>query len=437
VTLHKLKDVEELSQGLPLGELSLSSDALHPDVWQAYILAASKQGYDVSKLRGVGGGIFYYVPAVLPSKMDCLCVDGRYSTLARWSNDFIEYVVKGLPKWNIWFTSSYDFREAGGNAIHELAFTMAVRDELLREMKRRGVEIPPLAARLSPVFGSDRDFFEEVAKFRAARRMWARTLKECWGVTDPQDLCLRFHVDVSGYNYTRQQPLVNIARGTLGSLAAVLGGTMGIQNPSYDEGWCTPTEEAVRVAIRSQQVIRYESGVARVADPLAGSYYVEWLTSKLEEEATNMAAKIEDMGGWLAALQSGWIHKELEKSFLETQRKVESGERTVIGVNRFNIPPEDDFKPRMYQPDTSDVERYLAEHRQHREKRDNRATGQALEDLRRAAAKKGESLVPGAFAALEAGATFSEIIGVMRMNDGMEFDWAGEREYPYPNAVHA
>ncbi|MEW6034710.1 MAG: methylmalonyl-CoA mutase family protein, partial [Chloroflexota bacterium] len=431
VTLHRLKDVEDLSEGLPLGELSISSDSLYPDVWQSYILVAKEQGCDISKLRGVGGGIFYYVPAIMPSKMDCLCVEGHYSTLARWGNDFVEYAVRGFPKWNIWFTSSYDFREAGGNAIHEIAFTLAIRDELLREMRRHGLDVGAVAARLSPVFGADRDFFEEIAKLRAARRIWARTLKEHWGVTDPQAMCVRFHVDVSGYNYTRQQPLVNIARGTLGSLAAVLGGTMGIQTPSYDEAWCTPTEEAVRVAIRSQQVIRYESGVATVADPLAGSYYVEWLTSRLEEEIASMAARIEDMGGWLAVLQSGWVHDEFKRSFLDIQRKVESGERVIVGVNRFAIPPEEDLKPRMYFPDTSEVEDYLAEYKEFREKRDRQRVKEALEDLRRTAAKKGESLVPGAFAALEAGATFPEIIGVLRMNDGLEYDWAGEREYPF------
>lgn len=431
VTLHRLKDVERLADGLPLDELSISSDSFYPDVWQSYILVAKRRGYDISKLRGVGGGIFYYGPAVFPSKMDWLCVEGRFSTLARWGNDFIEHAVRHFPKWNIWFTSSYDFREAGGNAIHEIAFTLAIRNELLREMQRRGVDVSVVAARLSPVLAADRDFFEEIAKLRAARRIWARTLKEQWRVTDPQALSLRFHVDVSGHNYTRQQPLVNIARGTLGSLAAVLGGAMGIQTPSYDEAWCTPTEEAVRVAIRSQQVIRYESGVARVADPLAGSYYVEWLTSKLEEQVAEMTARIEDMGGWMAAMQSGWVYSELRKGFLDAQRKVERGDRVVIGVNRYAIPPEQDYKPRMYSPDTSEVAGYLVEYSDFKEKRDRHDLKEALEGLRRAAREKDGSLVPHAFAALEADATFPEIIGALRLNDGLEYDWAGEREYPF------
>ena len=431
VTLHTLRDIEVLSQGLPLDELSLSSDAFYPDVWQSYILVAKKRGYDITKLRGVGAGIFYYGPSIMPSKMDWLCVNGRFSTCARWSNDFLEYVLKNFPKWNVWFISAYDFREAGGNAIHEIAFTLTCARELIREMLRRGIDINTIGRSLSPVLASDRDFFEEVAKMRAARRLWARMMKEEFGATDPRAQCLRFHVDVSGANYTRQQPLVNIARGALGTLTAVLGGAMGIQTPSYDEAWCTPTEEAVRVAVRTQQVIRYESGAARVADPLAGSYYVEWLTSKLEEEIKAMDNKIEQMGGWMKALDSGWVHQELRRSLLEVQKEVETAEKVVVGVNRFAIPTEEDFQPKLYTPESTEVEQYLTEFKEFKRKRDWKGLKEALGNLRHAAEKTDDSLVPYAFDALEADATFAEIIGVLRMVDGLEYDWAGEREYPF------
>jgi len=431
VTLHTLRDIEVLSQGLPLDELSLSSDAFYPDVWQSYILVAKKRGYDITKLRGIGGGIFYYGPSIMPSKMDWLCVNGRFSTCARWSNDFLEYVLKNFPKWNVWFVSAYDFREAGGNAIHEIAFTLTCARELIREMLRRGIDINTIGRSLSPVLASDRDFFEEVAKMRAARRLWARMMKEEFGATDPKAQCLRFHVDVSGANYTRQQPLVNIARGALGTLTAVLGGAMGIQTPSYDEAWCTPTEEAVRVAVRTQQVIRYESGVARTADPLAGSYYVEWLTSKLEEEIKAMDNKIEQMGGWMKALESGWVHQELWRSLLEVQKEVESGERVVVGVNRFAIPTEEDFQPKLYTPECTEVEQYLTDFKEFKRKRDWKGLKEALGNLRHAAERTSDSLVPYAFDALEADATFAEVIGVLRMVDGLEYDWAGEREYPF------
>jgi methylmalonyl-CoA mutase N-terminal domain/subunit len=298
-------------------------------------------------------------------------------------------------------------------------------------MLRRGVDVNTTASRLSPVLGADRDFFEEVAKMRAARRIWAKTMKEKFGATDPKAMMMRFHVDVSGYNFTRQQPLVNIARCTLGTLAAVLGGAMGIQNPSYDEVYSTPTEEAVRLAIRSQQVIRYESGAARVADPLGGSYYIEWLTGKLESEIESMAQEIEKMGGWMAVLESGWVYSELRKGLLDIQRKVESGERTVVGVNRFAIPPEEDFQPEFYSPDRRDVRLYLADYKKFKRGRDKGELKRALDALRRAAQEEGESLVPYVYRALEAEATFAEIIGVLRMVDGLEYDWAGEREYPF------
>ncbi|MDY6969007.1 MAG: methylmalonyl-CoA mutase family protein [Spirochaetota bacterium] len=430
VTLHSLKDVEVLSEGLPLEQLSLSSDSLYPDVWQSYILTAKKQGCDISQLRGVGG-IFYYVPAVVPSKMDVLWANGGFSACGRWNNDFFEYVLKNMPKWNLWFTSSYDFRETGGTAIHEIAFTLAIRDEIIREMQRRGIDVNTTARQLSPVLSSDRDFFEEVAKMRAGRRIWAKTLKEKFGCTDEKAMQMRFHIDVSGYNYTRQQPLVNIARGTLGTLAAVLGGCLGIQNPSYDEGWATPTEEAVQVAIRTQQVIRYESGVTKVADPLAGSHYVEWLTSELENRILDMYYKIEEMGGWIQALTNGWVHSELSDSLLEMQKKVENGERAVVGVNCYTIPPEEDYQPDIYKPDRTDVEEYLKEYKKFKENRDMKKLKTILEDIRHTAEETEDNLVPLVFDALEADATYAEIIGVLRMADGMDYDWAGEREYPF------
>ena len=431
VTIHSLKDVEDLSEDMPLEALSISSDTFYPDIWQSYILVAKKRGIDISKLRGVGGGIFYYGPAIAPSKMDWLLHKGKFSTCARWGNDFMEYVLKNMPKWNIWYTSSYDFREAGGNAMHELAFTMSIRDEIIREMEKRGVSADAVARQLSPVLSSDREFFEEIAKLRAGRRIWAKTLKDKFNTTDPSAMMMRFHIDVSGSNYTREQPLVNLSRGTLGTLAAVLGGSMGIQNPSYDEAWAIPTEDAVRLAIRTQQVIRYESGVTKVADPLAGSYYVEWLTSEIEKKTMEMYNTIEEMGGWIKALGSGWVESQLTGALLDVQKKVESGEKPVIGVNCHTIPEEEDYKPEIYVPDTTDVDQYLAEYKAFKQNRDIPKLKKILEKLRDIAENTTDSLVPPVFEALEADATFPEIIGVLRLADGMEYDWAGEREYPF------
>jgi len=431
ISLHSLEDVEVLTDGLPLDQVSLCM-ASGPVVQQAYLLAAQKRGYDLSQLRVVGGHLHYYLPTCMPSCKEVLYLpNGKLSTIGRWSNDWLEYVLKTFPRWNAWFISAYDFREAGGNAIQEIAFTKACAKEMIREMLKRGVDINTIGKKLSPVFSCDRDFFEEIAKLRAARRIWARMMKEEFGATDPRAMHLRFHIDVSGANYTRQQPLVNIARGTLGALSAVLGGCMGIQLPSYDEAWATPTEEAVRLAIRTQQVIRYESGVARVADPLAGSYYVERLTSELEERIEAMADRIERMGGWIAALRNDWIAEELRNGLLDIQKKTESGERIVLGVNRFAIPPEEDFKPDIYAPDQSDVQAYIAEFQEFKKRRDKGKVKETLEKLRHAAEYTEDNLTPYVFDAIDVHATFEEIIGVLRMADGLEYDWAGERDFPF------
>ena len=431
ISLHTLEDVEVLCKDLPLDEISLSI-ASGPVVQQAYIMTAENRGYDLNKIRVVGGHLHYYVPACMTSATEALFLpNGKLSTLGRLSNDWLEYVLKTFPKWNAWFISAYDFREAGGNAIHEIAFTLACAREMIREMLRRGVDINTIGRKLSPVLASDRDFFEEVAKMRAARKIWARMMKEEFGATDPKAMRLRFHVDVSGANYTRQQPLVNIARGTMGALAAVLGGCMGVQLPSYDEAWATPTEESVRLAIRTQQVIRYESGVPRVADPLAGSYYVEWLTKKLEEEIEAMADKIEQMGGWLAALKGGWAIGELRKSLLDIQKKVDSGERVVLGVNRFNISADEDFIPEIYAPDPVEIKEYVDNFIHFKQKRDKDKVKRALETLANIAENTDDNLTSHVFDCIKVNATFEEITGVLRMIDGLEYDWAGERQYPF------
>jgi len=431
ISLHTLKDVEVLTEGLPLDQISLCM-ASGPAVQMAYIATAEERGYDLKKLRVVGGHLHYYLPSCMGSMTESLYLpDGRISTMGRYANDWLEYALKNYPKWNAWFISAYDFREAGGTSFHEIAFTIACAKAMIEEMLKRGVDINTIAMKLSPVLASDRDFFEEIAKMRAARKIWAKMMKEEFSVTDPRGLLLRFHVDVSGANFTRQQPLVNLARGTLGSLAAVLGGCMGIQLPSYDEGWATPTEESVRLAIRTQQVIRYESGVPQVADPLAGSYYVEWLTSKVEKEIVKMADKIEQMGGWVAALQNGWVMKELSNSLLDIQSKVESGERVVLGVNRFQISDEEDFTPDLFKPDPIEIKNYVENFIKFKEKRNKNAVKQNIEILAHAAEKTDDNLTPYVFNCIRADATFEEIIGVLRMADGLDYDWAGERKYPF------
>ncbi|MDY7033578.1 MAG: methylmalonyl-CoA mutase family protein [Thermodesulfobacteriota bacterium] len=431
VALHTLRDVEAMVEGLPLDRLSMNWNDPLPGVAQAYLLAAKKRGHDFGDLRAVQSAIHFFLPVCVPSYTELLYVGKRFSTLARWGNDFCEYALKNLPKWNIWYCDSGSLVEAGANAVQEMAFAIASRNELVREMLRRGVDINTIGKKLSPTIALSRDFFEEIAKIRAARRVWARTMKEDFKATDPAAMCLRLHGNVTGSLYTRGQPLVNIVRGALGTLAGVLAGCMGIQVAFYDEAWCTPTEEAVTLAMRTQQVIRYESGVAKVADPLGGSYYVESLTNKMEEGITSLVEKIEQMGGWMATLQNGWVQDEVKKGFLDLQNKVESGNRMRVGLNCFVAPKEEDFQPQIYAPDSSDVDEYIAEFREFKKNRDEKRLKDAIESVRRVAEKTDENLVPYVFEALEADATFSEIIGVLRMVDGLDYDWAGEREYPF------
>lgn len=432
VSLQRLKDVEVLCEGLPLDQVSICFSGDWPIFPQAYILAAKRRGYDIAKLRGVGGSLQPWTPVFKPSYTEMQYVNGRLSTLGRWGFDFAEYTMKNTPRWNWWSFDGAAYGQLGTNAIQEIACLVACQKEIVREMLKRGIDINAIGRKLSPVTGIGRDFFEEIAKMRAARRIWARTMKEEFGATDPKAMTLRMHANApQGGVYTRQQPLVNMVRGTMSSLSAVLGGCMGLQTTSYDEAWCAPSEEAVTLAIRTQQVLRYESGVAKVADPLAGSYYMEWLTSKLEEEIMSMVDKIEQLGGWMAVMISGWIQQEIMNNFIETEKKVDRGERVLLGVNRFAIPPEEDFQPKLYVRDVGDIEPYLDEYKAFKTKRNLKGVEKALESLRHAAENMKDNLVPYVFQALEADATFPEIFGVFRMVDGLEYDWAGEREYPF------
>ncbi|MEW6034963.1 MAG: methylmalonyl-CoA mutase family protein [Chloroflexota bacterium] len=323
----------------------------------------------------------------------------------------------------------------GATKVQELASIIAAGKEHIRELLRRGVDIDTMGRKFTVNFSYCYDFFEDIAAARAARRIWARMMKEEFGATDPRAMVLKHHAIVSGSDYARQRPLLNIARGTVRALSAVLAGCMGIQLAAYDEALSTPTEDGHRVSIGTQQVLRYETGVARVADPLAGSYYVEWLTSRLEEEIRAMVKEIEDRGGWLAVLMSDWYKNQVTKTAVERQWKTDSGERLVVGVNCFTIPPEEDFHPKAYTPDKADVEQYIAGFKEFKRKRDNSKVKKALETLRRAAEKPDENLLPYTEEAILADATFPEIVGVLRMVDGLPYDYAGVGQYPFSQEV--
>ena len=430
VTSNWLGDVKTALEGLPLDEVSLCPACTSPLVSQSILLAARHAGYDISQLRLVHGSFVIWLPMCYRSLTEITFAQGRLSSLGRWGLDYCEYILRQLPKVNIWYFDGASAHEGGASAVQEMAFILASRNDLLRHMMERGMEPGQVARALSPTVALGRDFFENIAKVRALRRLWAKTLLQDFGVSDRQALALRVHANVVGSLCTRQQPQTNLARAAIAALSGVLAGVMGLQVACYDEAFATPTEEAVRLAIRTQQVLRHESGVGRVADPLGGSFFLEHLTSRLEEEARALLGDMEGRGGWLALLEKGWVHEVMRQRAWELQQKVESGEGVVVGVNRFTVPPEQDPPPPVFSPDEEEVSRYLQEYLAFRQGRHLPPVKATLEALG-AAARRGAHLVEPVSRALEAGATFAEVVGTLRLADGLEYDWAGDRSPPF------
>jgi methylmalonyl-CoA mutase N-terminal domain/subunit len=430
VISNRLADVEQSLDGLPLDEVSVCPGCTTPLVSQSILLAATKRGYDLNQVRLVDGWGPVWLPMGFVSLKNMSFVDGHISAMAKWGFDHWEFLLRHVPKTVIYYFDGPTAFEGGASGVQEAAFILSSRDAVLREMARREVDPNVVAAVLSPTISLGRDFFENIAKIRALRRVWAKTLRDELGVTNPKALPLRLHANVVGSLCTLQQPRVNLVRVAVAALSGVLGGVSGLQLAAYDEAFATPTDDSVRLAIRSHQVLRYESGVGRVADPLGGSYYLESLTSRMEEEIASLYHDMDRRGGWLTLLESGWVVEELRKRSWEIQRQVEEGERVVVGVNRFQIPPEEDVMPPVFAPEREHVGQYVSDYVQWRASRQVAPVKSALDALGQTA-RRGDNLVEPVNRALEAGATFAEIIGTFRQVDGLEWDWAGEREYPF------
>jgi methylmalonyl-CoA mutase N-terminal domain/subunit len=325
--------------------------------------------------------------------------------------DTFAYCQARLPRWNTISISGYHIREAGATAAQELAFTLANGLAYVAAAVAAGLPLDEFAPRLSFFFVSNPNFLEEIAKFRAARRMWARMMKERFGARKEQSLTLRFHTQTSGASLTAQQPLNNVVRTTLEALAAVLGGTQSLHTNGFDEALGLPTEEAATLALRTQQIIAYESGVTATADPLAGSYVIEALTDTLEAQAAALIAQIDDMGGAVAAIEQGWMQGAIADAAYTYQRRVESGERVVVGVNRFAA-AERSSVPVFY-PNEAVTRHQTAALARIRAERDNAAVGAALEALQHAARGSQNVLYPMR-EALERMATVGEVCGALR-----------------------
>ncbi len=407
VSISSLEDMETLLNGLPLERISTSMtiNATASILLALYIAVAKKQGMDVRKLSGtvqndvlkeyIARGTYIYPP--------------QHSM--RIITDMFRYCAENLPRWNPISISGYHVREAGSTAVQEVAFTLSNAISYVQAALDAGLDVDTFAGRLSFFFNSHNNLLEEVAKFRAARRMWAHIMRDRFHAQDPRSMMLRFHTQTAGSTLTAQQPDNNIVRTAYQALAAVLGGTQSLHTNSKDEALSLPTEEAVRVALRTQQILGYESGVADVVDPLAGSYYVEYLTDKIEEQAWGYIRQIDELGGSVHAIERGFMQAEIEQAAYEYQRALEEQKAVVVGVNRFTI--EDEERPTLLRVDPEIGRRKAAKLAALRQKRDNERTQQALTALERGA-EESDNLMPLIIAAVEAYATLGEISDAMR-----------------------
>ena len=371
-----------------------------------YIAVAEKQGVSADKLKGT----------IQNDILKEYAARGTYIFPPRPSmrliTNIFEYCSKNVPNWNTISISGYHIREAGSTASQEIAFTIADGIAYVEAAIKAGLSVDAFAGRLSFFWNAHNNVLEEVAKFRASRRIWAKVMKERFHAEKPKSMMLRVHTQTAGSMLTAQQPNNNIVRVALQTAAAVMGGTQSLHTNSRDEALALPTEESVMVALRTQQIVAYESGLADVVDPLAGSYYVEAMTNRIEKEAWEYIKKIDDLGGAVAAIEKGYIQKEIQDSAYKWQMDVESGARVIVGVNKFQV--EEEAPKNLLKVDASVGEKQKAKVEAMKAKRDNAAVQAALAELKKACADEHENLMPHILAAVKTYATLGEICGVMR-----------------------
>jgi methylmalonyl-CoA mutase N-terminal domain/subunit len=408
VPICSLADMEILFDGIPLDRVSTSMtiNATASILLALYIAVAKKQGVEPSKLNGtiqndilkeyIARGTYIYPP----------------KASLRIITDIFAYCASEVPNWNTISISGYHIREAGSTAVQEVAFTLADGIAYVGAAINAGLEVDYFAPRLAFFFNAHNNFLEEVAKYRAARRLWARVMHDRFGAKSEKSMMLRFHTQTAGSTLTAQQPEVNVIRTTIQALAAVLGGTQSLHTNAMDEALSLPTEDAARIALRTQQVIAYESGVADTADPLAGSYAIEHLTNEIERRALDYINKIDEMGGMLAAIESGYVQREIERAAYDYQKAVEAGEEIIVGVNRFQIKEETMIPTLKIDPAFEQVQ--IERIRRVRAERNTEAAIAALEKVEEAA-RSGENLMPKIIAAVEAYATLGEVADRMRV----------------------
>ncbi len=406
VAINSIEDMQELFAGIKLEDISTSMtiNATGFILLAFYVAIAKQQGADLGKINGTiqndilkeyaARGTYIYPPR--PSM--------------RIITDIFEWCSTALPKWNTISISGYHIREAGSTAVQEIAFTLANGKAYVEAALAKGLDINVFGKRLSFFFNAHNNLFEEVAKFRAARRIWANTMKEL-GATDPKAMMLRFHTQTGGSTLTAQQPLNNISRVTIQTLAAVLGGTQSLHTNGYDEALSLPTEAAAQIALRTQQIVAFESGVADTADPLAGSYFVEGLTDEVEEKALALMDKIEAMGGSVSAIEQGFMQDEIAKSAYEYQRQIEQGDKIIVGVNKFAV--ETELPIPGFKIDDSIRILQCEKLAKLKAARNNTKVASCLESIRKSAID-GSNLMPHVLTAVENFCTLGEISDVLR-----------------------
>ncbi|MBV4360135.1 acyl-CoA mutase large subunit family protein [Pinibacter aurantiacus] len=406
VAIDSIEDMQALFNGIKLEDVSTSMtiNASGFILLAFYVALAKQQGADLKKISGTiqndilkeyaARGTYIYPPK--PSM--------------RIITDIFEWCSTDLPKWNTISISGYHIREAGSTAVQEIAFTLSNGKAYVQAALEKGLDINVFGKRLSFFFNAHNNLFEEVAKFRAARRMWAKIMQSL-GATDPKAMMLRFHTQTGGSTLTAQQPLNNISRVTIQTLAAVLGGTQSLHTNGYDEALNLPTEEAARIALRTQQIAAYESGIADTADPLAGSYFIETLTDEVEEKAWQLIAKIDAMGGSVSAIEAGFIQDEIARSAYEYQRSIETGQKIIVGVNKFAI--DESQRPPSFKIDDSIRQLQIQKLNNLRHSRNPAKCDSILQELNDKA-NSGDNIMPTVIEAVENKCTLGEIADELR-----------------------
>ena len=400
--------MEILLDELPLDRITTSMTINSPAsvIWAMYVAAAEKRGIDRATLGGTlqNDILKEYIAQnefVFPPRPSMRLV-----------TDTIEFAAQQMPLWNSISVSGYHIREAGSTAAQELAFTLADGLEYVRWAIERGLDVDDFAPRLSFFFNVHNDFFEEIAKFRAARRIWARELRETFGAQNPRSWWMRFHTQTAGVSLTDVQPEVNLMRVTVQALAAVLGGTQSLHTDAMDEVMALPSEKAARLAVRTQQVIQHESGVINTVDPLGGSYFVEQLTSEIERDALDYFEKIDALGGVIPAIETGYFQREIADASARFQREIESGERTIVGVNDFQI--EEPIEIPLLRMDPEGERRHLERLKRTRTQRDADEAQRALMRLENVCRDPSANTMPPILDAVNAYCTLGEIMDTMR-----------------------